>query len=312
MKSKKSFDLTQKYKKIFFGLGIFFFVVGLFLTLEVLNTKNIISAYLKIFTQTNFVFLSCLAIFLLWAIFFSLSNNLFLSSFILSLVLYFFYLINFYRREITGWVFVPSDLNFFKSFQSINSFAMLKFHSRIIVVPMIIFFLMCALSFYCKKIKIKFKIRSCVKIFLSSIIIFLFMFCSSFSRINIMPLFGLDTRIKFTSNQIYDKYGVIMGFYTMSAQKNNLEPENYNRDTIKKIADKIDQEYPQDIFVKTKIKKNIKPNVIIIMSEAFADPTRWSNINFSEEPIPNLKNLSRESIFGNLITPSFGGSTCNV
>ena len=232
---KKSFGLTQKHKKIFFGLGLFFFVIGLFLTLEVLNTRNIIDAYLKIFTHTNFVFLSCLAIFFLLAIIFSLTGNLFLSSFILSLVLYFFYLINFYRREITGWVFVPSDLNFFKSFQSISSFARLKFHYRIIAVPIVIFFLVCTLFFCYKKSKIKFKIRSRVKIFFSSILIFLFMFRSSFSRTNIMPLFGLDTRIKFTSNQIYDKYGVIMGFYTMSAQKNNLKPENYNRDTIKKL-----------------------------------------------------------------------------
>ena len=312
MKSKKSFGLTQKHKKIFFGLGLFFFVIGLFLTLEVLNTKNIIAAYLKIFTQINFVFLSCLAIFFLLAIIFSLTGNLFLSSFILSLFLYFFYLINFYRREITGWVFVPSDLNFLKSLGNISGFARLKFHYRIIVVPTVIFFLVCTLFFCYKKSEIKFKIKSRVKIFLSSTIIFLFTFCSSFSRTNIMPLFGLDTRIKFTSNQIYDKYGVIMGFYTMSAQRNNLKPENYNRETIKKIADKINQEYPQNIFVKNKIKKNIKPNVIIIMSEAFADPTRWSNINFSEEPIPNFKNLSSESVFGNLITPSFGGSTCNV
>ena len=312
MKSKKSFALTQKHKKIFFGLGLFFFVIGLFLTLEVLNTKNIVDAYLKIFTQSNFVFLSCLAIFFLLAIIFSLTGNLFFSSFILSLALYFFYLINFYRREITGWVFVPSDLNFFKSFTNISSFARLRFHYRIIAVPIVIFFLICVLFFGYKGSKIKFKIRSRAKIFFSSILIFLFMFCSSFSRINILPLFGLDTRIKFTSNQIYDKYGAIMGFYTMSAQKNNLKPENYNRDTIKKIADKINQEYPKNIFVKNKIKKNIKPNIIIIMSEAFADPTRWSNINFSEEPIPNFKNLSSKSIFGNLITPSFGGSTCNV
>ena len=289
-------------------------MVGLFLTLEVLNTKNVIDAYLKIFTQPNFVFLSCFAIFLLWTIFFSLTNNLFLSSFILSLALYLFYFMNFHRREITGWVFVPSDLNFFKSFQSINKFAKLKFHYRIIAVPAVIFFLVCVLFFCYKKSKIKFKIKSRLKVSFSSITIFLFIFYSAFSRTNIMPMFGLDTRIKFTSNQIYDKYGAIMGFYTMSAQKNNLKPENYNRVTIKKIAEQINQEYPQtkNIFVKNKIKKNIKPNIIIIMSEAFADPTRWSNINFSEEPIPNFKNLCDESIFGNLITPSFGGSTCNV
>ena len=197
LKSKKSFALTQKHKKIFFGLGLFFFVIGLFLTLEVLNTKNIVDAYLKIFTQSNFVFLSCLAIFFLLAIIFSLTGNLFFSSFILSLVLYFFYLINFYRREITGWVFVPSDLNFFKSFTNISSFARLRFHYRIIAVPIVIFFLVCVLFFGYKESKIKFKIRSRAKIFFSSILIFLFMFCSSFSRINILPLFGLDTRIKY-------------------------------------------------------------------------------------------------------------------
>lgn len=296
-------------------LILFFFVIALFLTLETLNTKSILEAYLKIFTQPNFVFLSCLAIALIFIILFCITNNLLVSGLALSLFLCAFYLINFYRREITGWVFVPSDFCFFKSFNSMNNFIRLKLHYRIIAVPIVITFLNSTLYFLSKRLtKTKIKIRSRLKTSFMSLFVFLFLFCGSFAQIKIMPMLGLDTRIKFTSNQIYDKYGVILGFYTMTAQKNNLKPENYNFNTMKKIADYINQEYPnvKNIFTENKISHEIKPNVIIIMSEAFADPTRWNNIYFSEEPIPNFKKLCDESIFGNLVTPSFGGSTCNV
>lgn len=55
-----------------------------------------------------------------------------------------------------------------------------------------------------------------------------------------------------------------------------------------------------------------QPNVIFIMNEAFWDPTLLPNVTFSEDPIPTVHRLQKESAAGYLLSPQFGGGTSNV
>ncbi len=293
----------KRRKKLptFIKLYLLLYPLFLFSTLETLNATNIFDVCTRIFTP--YTFLSCTAILLVILMIFSISDNIFLAGFLASIMLYIFYVVNFYRKEITGWVFVPQDFSFIKNLGNLASFTHLNYHKRIGLTFAIIFFLLSILFVISKRVHLKFAKR--FKIFVTSLIIFWILFFTEFSKINILPLFSVDTRIKFTVNQIYEKYGVIMGFYVGYAQETKLKPPNYNQTTINKIAEEI-QKYSR------KKKKKITPNVIVIMSEAFADPTLWSNIKFSTEPIPNFKKLREQSIYGNIITPVFGGATCNV
>lgn len=58
--------------------------------------------------------------------------------------------------------------------------------------------------------------------------------------------------------------------------------------------------------------EGVKPNVIVILSEAFWDPTVVKGITFSEDPIPFLHGLLKQYPGGWLQTPQFGGGTANV
>jgi phosphoglycerol transferase MdoB-like AlkP superfamily enzyme len=51
-----------------------------------------------------------------------------------------------------------------------------------------------------------------------------------------------------------------------------------------------------------------KPDVIMLMSESFWDPTRMKNLNFSADPMPTI----RASQSGHVFSPEFGGMTANV
>ena len=51
-----------------------------------------------------------------------------------------------------------------------------------------------------------------------------------------------------------------------------------------------------------------KPDVIIVMSESFWDPTRLPNTKFSADPMPNV----RANQSGSMFSPEFGGMTANV
>ena len=51
-----------------------------------------------------------------------------------------------------------------------------------------------------------------------------------------------------------------------------------------------------------------KPDVIMLMSESFWDPTRLSNVKLSPDPLPNI----RAAQSGHVFSPEFGGMTANV
>jgi phosphoglycerol transferase MdoB-like AlkP superfamily enzyme len=51
-----------------------------------------------------------------------------------------------------------------------------------------------------------------------------------------------------------------------------------------------------------------KPDVIMLMSESFWDPTRLKTLKLSEDPLPNI----RAAQSGHVFSPEFGGMTANV
>ncbi|WP_052487968.1 LTA synthase family protein [Gordoniibacillus kamchatkensis] len=58
--------------------------------------------------------------------------------------------------------------------------------------------------------------------------------------------------------------------------------------------------------------RSTKPNLIVILSEAFWDPTIVPGLKFSEDPLPTLHGLWKRYPGGWLQTPQFGGGTANV
>jgi phosphoglycerol transferase MdoB-like AlkP superfamily enzyme len=58
--------------------------------------------------------------------------------------------------------------------------------------------------------------------------------------------------------------------------------------------------------------KSDKPNVIVLLSETFWDPTLLPNVTFSEDPLPFFRSLMQSSTGGWMLTPQFGGTTANV
>ncbi|HLN61337.1 MAG TPA: sulfatase-like hydrolase/transferase [Symbiobacteriaceae bacterium] len=56
----------------------------------------------------------------------------------------------------------------------------------------------------------------------------------------------------------------------------------------------------------------VKPNIILILSESFWDPTRLPGARFESDPIPFFHELQQSYPHGWLLSPEFGGSTANV
>lgn len=56
----------------------------------------------------------------------------------------------------------------------------------------------------------------------------------------------------------------------------------------------------------------VKPNIIVVLSEAFWDPTIIPNLTFSKDPIPGFHKLSEKFTSGWMLSPQYGGGTANV
>ncbi|NOV01969.1 LTA synthase family protein [Paenibacillus planticolens] len=56
----------------------------------------------------------------------------------------------------------------------------------------------------------------------------------------------------------------------------------------------------------------IKPNVIVVLSEAFWDPTIIKGVEFSKDPIPFFHKLQQTGSSGTMLSPQYGGGTANV
>ncbi|GAA3407629.1 LTA synthase family protein [Paenibacillus hodogayensis] len=60
------------------------------------------------------------------------------------------------------------------------------------------------------------------------------------------------------------------------------------------------------------LTEEIKPNIIVVLSESLWDPTQLKDVTFSRDPMPFYHSLMETSTNGTLLSPQFGGGTANV
>lgn len=96
--------------------------------------------------------------------------------------------------------------------------------------------------------------------------------------------------------------GVVLGFMLNIPSVLIDKPDNYSKSTVQDFKKSLDSER---VAIE---KKSVKPNIIIVMSEAFWDIGNLSEQIAKENYIPNVQKLK----VGNIASPQFGGGTANV
>jgi|GEM_PF-6321784 phosphoglycerol transferase MdoB-like AlkP superfamily enzyme len=104
---------------------------------------------------------------------------------------------------------------------------------------------------------------------------------------------------------IYNQKGLIPSMIYYWNKPYMQKPEDYSKESV---MNTLKSKEPK----KSVSKINELPDIIMIMGEAFWDPSELSEIKFSEDPVPNLHKLSKEGISGQLLVNSFGGNTTNT
>ena len=111
-------------------------------------------------------------------------------------------------------------------------------------------------------------------------------------RLQVIPIMWDQT-------ENYRHNGFTMAFALNLPMANVTAPAGYMADAIDKIPTKP---------VPAGTSHRGKPDVIVLMSESFWDPTRLPNVKLSPDPMPTI----REMQSGNVFSPEFGGMTANV
>ncbi len=227
----------------------------------------------------------------------SLKTNIVLTAIMLIITL-----ISYYKYAILEQPFIPTDILLIGNIGEIAKFGISLPTLSIILV---IVFLILLLVFYYKamkpycventKVSIKNNIYR-IPLFLFGAFILWYMCIAPnrFEKLNIENNLG-NCYAWFGGNTTFLLH--LGDFYTPA-------PNGYSKENIDKIKEKNNT---QEIN-----NENKKANVIIIMNESFADPNKFKDVQYSVDPLENIKRIAEtdaNSKIGYLITPVIGGGT---
>lgn len=111
------------------------------------------------------------------------------------------------------------------------------------------------------------------------------------------------TNITFDQNRNYKMNGFFATFLLNMQSAIVLPPNGYNEKNINEIIENLES---QPVPAGSSLTE--KPNVIVIMSESFWDPTSIPTLEFAEDPMPTV----RKHQTGSILSSTFGGGTSNV
>lgn len=114
---------------------------------------------------------------------------------------------------------------------------------------------------------------------------------------------GNEERLLLTT---YNSTGFIYGlYYNYQSSLSMKINKEYNENKIKNILEDLNED-------SSEIENTTKPNVVVIMSEAFWDTSKLKEIKLNKDPLEYFHQLQTQTTSGELIVPVYGGGTANT
>lgn len=117
-----------------------------------------------------------------------------------------------------------------------------------------------------------------------------------------VDVFGLDTTL-FTPNVLYRNNGLTVGFLSNLKFLDVKKPEGYSPEEAEKIAAP---------YVQAKEETQRRPNVIVIMNEAFSDLSVFGEFDTDYDYMPFIHSLTENTVKGSCYVSVKGGNTANT
>ncbi|WP_141557883.1 LTA synthase family protein [Bacillus cereus] len=275
------------------------------------ENMNLLLVNTWVYLQYGQYILSLLFIYIVYIFVYSFLGRIFLSTTITSVVLLVFAMVNYFKIMFRGDPFYPSDFTQIAHMDSVIPMVMESFSFwNMFLVIVGIGLLICVVMY----------IRKYIPVIKSHIIIRIILVCGSAFMVyaysnypntfmnNLFQKGGVDIRA-WNQAMNYKVNGFVIGFLSNLDTTVIEEPQGYSKENMQRIAKDIEKTYGGNIGAQKKVEK---PNIVFIMSEAFWDPTKLTNLSFSEDPVPNLHHYMENFPGGQTISPTFGGNTANT
>ena len=279
------------------------FPVILFFALEMLHPASADGLMAAPFANIGIILLSALFIACIVAVFYAAVGSVFWAYVITSAIIGTAYVLNNLKLMTAGNVAVPTDFLILGEAIGVTDVSGLTIERALLLRIFLIILLHIPFIF----LKFKLQIKKRLIMLGGAIAVFLPVFVFNFTAAPIVGVLGIDTTGSFTA--MYAETGFIMGFHSARI-------DHYQRSSFAGYASEIAEEFfsthTENQAIGRVAAENIRPNVIVIMSEAFMDPLVLPGVEFSKDPIPNFRRLVQNHISGDLLVPVFGGRTANT
>lgn len=212
---------------------------------------------------------------------------------------------------------ILTDMKLFRSAKSLTSFAYIKITPMLITYALLLIAYIVACFWFNPKLKNSFKKRF-IPIVMSFCSCVLVIGVPSVSN-TVYAIFDVDTTKSsnaFLVNEKFDNNSFIAFFlqtFTENISNKLQEPEDYTKDTVDEILDEetstdsIDTDIDEILSIGE--SDSIKPNVIQIMSESYADFRVFNELNLDTDAYDKIDNIASQGYKGTAIVPTYASFT---
>lgn len=214
---------------------------------------------------------------------------------------------------------ILTDMKLFRSAKSLTSFAYIKITPMLITYALLLIVYIGACFWFNPKLKNSFKKR-----FIPMVV----SFCSCVLVIGVpsvsnmvYAVFDVDTTKSdnaFLVNEKFKNNNFIAFFlqtFTENISNKLEQPQDYTEDTVDEIleddtsSDSTSVQDNIDAILNSSENNGIKPNVIQIMSESFADFRVFDELNLNTDAYDKIDNIASQGYKGTAIVPTYASFT---
>jgi phosphoglycerol transferase MdoB-like AlkP superfamily enzyme len=255
-------------------------------------------------TNPNIYFAGVLYLFFIFLLTFAVIGNFYISTFLTSLILTVIGFIHYNKLNIRVEPLYPFDFKQYSQMKAVIPMITEYISLKQIFVASILVFIIAYAIVILKNIRFGYVTRG---IILVVSILMLYSY-TNFPK-TFMKSFVANNHVTIVKWNPIDNYrinGFLFGFISNLQNDSFKKPEGYSKQKVIQTA----QKYISNSHRETN-HRGPTPNIIYLMSESFWDPTRM-RLEFSGDPIPNLRQLMTQHSSGSVLSPVFGGATANV
>ncbi|HEY9062833.1 MAG TPA: sulfatase-like hydrolase/transferase [Pseudobacteroides sp.] len=289
---KKFSNITLQFVKFFIFVGSFIFIA------ELVTRQNIKATLAAITTPSimfNFIVLSTITLFLTGTL------GKFLSKILVVVVMTILIIANFIKFIYFDEPFYPWDMYLINEGIRISKeYVNLPLIFSILFILVVGFIILLILK---KNIRNRFKPKLLLNILPFALILLVVNGLIINSPKQLVKL-GIAKSWYIGKQEMQDNGLLVQSYMYIKNYKHYTfsKPEGYSKEKLNEITTRLSEEFPQNN------NTQVKPNVVLIMSESFWDPTRLKNISFNEDIMKGFSKYKK----GDIVSPAIGGGTANV